>query len=81
MKRLPLAPGDWHCVCDRTGFRVPASQTRREWNGLQVWEKVYETRQPQDYVRGVRDDQSVPFARPVSEPSFLGTNEVQPEDL
>lgn len=77
-----LAPGDWFVRCDRTGFKVPASETRREWNGQIVWEGVYEPRHPQDFVRGVRDDQTVPFARPVNtEDTFLSTNEVTKDDL
>ncbi len=77
-----LAPGDWYVSCDKTGFKVPASETRKEWNGLIVWEQVYEARHPQDFVRGVRDDQTVPFARPVNTAdNFVAVNEVQPEDL
>lgn len=57
------------------------SQTRKEWNGLRVWVGVYEPRQPQDYVRGRKDDMRVPDARPRQPDVFLTTNEVQPEDL
>ena len=80
-KRPDVTPGDWTLVCDRTGFRLLASMTKQEWNNLQVWEKVWEPRQPQDYLTGIRDDQSVPFARPMQEPRFLGVNQVKPEDL
>lgn len=35
-----------------------------EWNGLIVDKRVFEPRQPQDYVKGVNDDQTVPNALP-----------------
>ena len=38
--------------------------TRREWQGLIVRKEVFEPRQPQDFVRGVQDIQTVPYARP-----------------
>jgi hypothetical protein len=56
-------PGDWNVICDRTGFKVKASQTRETWDGLRVRKESWEPRQPQDYVRGVPDDQTVPWAR------------------
>jgi len=58
--------GDFKRRCDRSGFRVHASDTRKEWNGLIVDKRFWEPRHPQDYVKGVKDDQSVPEARPWS---------------
>lgn len=80
--RTTLTPGDYFVRCDRTGFKVPASECVREWDGKIVWREVYEPRHPQDFVRGVREDNSLPFARPVSGADrFLGTNEVTSDDL
>ena len=39
--------------------------SRREWDNLIVSPRVWEPRQPQDFVRGVRDDQAVQNARPL----------------
>ncbi len=74
-------PGDYLCVCDRTGFVVYASDTVQEWNGLRVRRKSYEERHPQDFVRGLGDDQNVPFARPEPTDVFLTDNEVTKDDL
>ena len=41
-----------------------ASRTRKEWNGLIVLDRFWEPRHPQDFVKGVKDDQTVPEARP-----------------
>lgn len=35
-----------------------------EWNNLIVSDRVWEARQPQDFVKGVADNQTVPNARP-----------------
>ena len=56
--------GDFYRICDRTGFKVRASQTSKEWNGLIVRDKSCEPRQSQDFVRGVPDRQDVPDPRP-----------------
>jgi hypothetical protein len=70
------------CICDRCGFKRRAYDTRKEWTGLRVCKDTcWEPRHPQDYVRGVRDDQTVKDPRPRPEDVFLGVNDVQPEDL
>jgi hypothetical protein len=65
-------PGSFYRICDRTGFATRAGRTKREWNGLIVRNDVWEIRQPQDFVSGVIDDQSVPMARPRSIDSYEG---------
>lgn len=42
-----------------------------QWNRLRVDESVWEPRQPQDLVKGVRDKQSVEDARPLSPAQFV----------
>lgn len=56
--------GDYKAVCDRTGFKVYASECRYEWNGLFVRKKSWEIRQPQDFVKAKKDNLTVPVARP-----------------
>lgn len=75
-------PGDPWLQCDRSGFKVRRSQTRQEWNGLIVRKSDWESRQPQDFVRGRADKQSFPGSRPEPEEDiFLGDNEVKSGDL
>lgn len=57
-------PGSFYRISDRTGFATRAEYTQMEWTGLIVERQVWEIRQPQDFVRGVNDDQTVPYARP-----------------
>lgn len=72
---LHYRPGSWYMVDDRSGFPERAEKMKREWDNLMVDERRWEPRQPQDYVRGVRDDQTVPVARPISTPSFVGPSQ------
>lgn len=57
-------PGDFYRIDERSGFKVRASRTRKEWTGRIVRDQSFEFRQPQDLVRGVVDDQTVPDPRP-----------------
>lgn len=43
----------------------------REWNGLRVRRESAEERHPQDLVKGVGDDQTVPFARPDGDTGYI----------
>lgn len=45
-----------------------ASELRRTWDGFYVCEECWEPRHPQDFVRGVPDNPSVPWTRPDDSP-------------
>lgn len=64
-------PGDFWRIDDRTGFAVRASRTVKEWNGQIVAREDFETRHPQDFVRGRADKQAVPDPRPEPPDQFL----------
>lgn len=66
-------PGDHYNIDDRTGFKVRASRTKKEWTGRIVREQSFEPRQPQDLVQGVPDIQTVPEPRPRQVNVFLVT--------
>lgn len=65
-------PGRFYRVDDRSGFTVAAERTQKEWDGSIVADGLWEPRHPQDFVRGIRDDQSVPDARPPAPDTFVG---------
>lgn len=65
-------PGSFYRRCDRTGFKERDFGTKKEWNGLWVREESWEPRQPQDFVRGVYDDQRVEEPRVSPTPRILG---------
>lgn len=57
-------PGTWNCLCDVCGFKFKATDLRLRWDGAFVCSKDWETRHPQDFVRGRVDKQRVDIARP-----------------
>lgn len=61
--------GDWKTVCDVCGRLYKAESLRKRWDGLMVCSEDFETRQPQDFVRGAHDRQIPPWVR--SEPADL----------
>lgn len=65
-------PGTFYRMCDRTGFKTRSYRTRKEWTGLIVRDSVWEARQPQDFVKGVIDDQTVPEPRPRQPTTLIG---------
>lgn len=71
-RKLHYRPGSFYRVDDRTGFPQRAERTRKQWNDLIVDERVWEPRQPQDLVKGVKDDQTVPEARPLAPAVYVG---------
>lgn len=66
--------GSFYRIDDRTGFATRAEDTQMEWQGLMVSRRVFERRHPQDFVKGVADNQTVPYARPRSSNPAVGTS-------
>jgi len=67
--------GTYNGICDRCGSKFKFSDLKLEWDGLYVCTAngCWEARQPQDYVKGVRDNMSVPVSRPDQPSVFLDT--------
>lgn len=58
-------------ICDRCGFEYPLNQLRKEWTGLRVCSADYDRRHPQEFVRGVPDNQTLHDPRPEPAPIFV----------
>jgi hypothetical protein len=63
-----FASGEWNYYCDLCGRKNKSSRSMFTWNGLRVCRHHREIRNPQDFLRGVKDDQSVPWTRPYQPP-------------
>jgi hypothetical protein len=75
-----VSPG--HERCMRCGFIKGHSKMRREWTGLLVCEDTcWDPRHPQMTLRGVPDDQTVPWKRPEPAPVFLNPGDVTGDSL
>lgn len=57
-------PGDWNAACFRCGAKRKASEMRKQWQGFWVCPEHWEPRHPQDFVKGVPDNPSVPWSQP-----------------
>jgi hypothetical protein len=80
-KRDFYKKGDYNVICDRCEGKFKASECAKTWDNLFVCKYgCWETRQPQDFVRGRKDDQTVPIARVRGEPQYI-TDPITPEDL
>lgn len=68
MRQWPgLKVGEWKAVCDECGWDYHSSDLKEDWKGLMKCPTCWEPRHPQDFVRGVQDDPSVPWTRPAVE--------------
>lgn len=56
--------GDFNAYCSMCGRKRKASTMEKNWQGLYRCPQHNEARQPQDFVRGVKDDTSVPWSQP-----------------
>ena len=63
-KKTYYKPGDWNAICDVCGFKFKASQLLKRWDGLMVCMDDFETRHPQDFIRPIKERNSVPWTRP-----------------
>jgi hypothetical protein len=59
-----LLLGDYNAACSMCGRKRKASQMVKNWQGLYRCPEHNEPRQPQDFVRGMQDVQTVPWAQP-----------------
>jgi hypothetical protein len=69
---MAYIPGDFWRICDRCGFSYRSSQTFKTWDGLYVCREDFETRHPQDFVRGRVDKQNVLGPRPDDDGPSIG---------
>lgn len=68
----PTGPGKSQGIDDWSGFKVDHDKLRLEWDGLRTVDP--DIRNPQDFVKGVKDDQSLPWARPEAPDVFMAEN-------
>lgn len=63
-----LKLGDYNAQCFECGRKFKFSMLKQHWKGYYVCPDHWEPRQPQDFVRGSVDNQSVPYAQPQPAP-------------
>jgi len=63
--------GEWSTICDVCGRKFRNQDLRQRWDGLKTCSDDWETRQPQDFVRGVADYQAPVWTRPEASDQFV----------
>jgi len=71
MSRTRYKKGDWNVIEDIGGKQVKSSKTQLRWDGHRVLKCDYEERHPQDFIRAIPDDPSVPWTRSESQDNYL----------
>ena len=66
-----LRVGDYNAICDVCGRKFKFSRLRQKWDNTWACEQDWEPRQPQDYLKGIKDNMSVPLSRPDPPTLFL----------
>jgi hypothetical protein len=64
------ADGEWNTICDMCGFKYKSSQIKKQWDGVMACRKCWRPRQPQDFVRGTKDQQRVSWTRDEAPDAF-----------
>lgn len=59
-----LRLGDWNVACSQCGRKRKASTMVKNWQGMWRCPEHNEPRQPQDFVKGVREHITPPFVQP-----------------
>ena len=65
---VPQAIDPW------SGFKIDHADLVRQWDGQYTWSKTCDIRNPQDFVRGVKDNQALDTPRPESPDQFTAAN-------
>ena len=65
-------PRGWNMLCQVCGFKYKNEEMKLRWDGVWCCPEDWELRQPQDFVRGVRDPMTVPYTAPEPPNVFSG---------
>ena len=62
-------PPEPQSIDDYSGFKVPLSKLKKDWQGLLTVSP--DRRNEQDYLRGIKDNMALPYSRPESANQFV----------
>lgn len=77
--RTTFKHGDWLAQCDRCDEKFHASDLRKTWDNLYVCKLDWEPRHPMDFLKGFKDDTSVPWTRPSRPDTEIDTSAWAPQ--
>jgi hypothetical protein len=65
------APGQWNFRCQECYKKLKSGEALRRWDNLWVGPECYEIRNPQDFQRGIPDNQNPPWTTGDPPPIFV----------
>ena len=65
--------GAWNARCQECWKKIKSTEALKRWDGFWVCWRCYEIRNPQDFVRGIPDNQGVPWSTGNPPPIFIDT--------
>ena len=72
-------PGGHNAVCYECGRKMKASMLVKHWQGYWVCPEHWEPRHPQDFVKSVPDNMTVPWDQP--DPAWVFAATCGPNDI
>lgn len=63
--------GQWNAQCDICGLVFKSGELKEAWDKSMRCSQCWEPRHPQDFVKGVQDNMSTPWARPIQLPDGI----------
>jgi hypothetical protein len=66
--------GQWKAICDVCGGLFHSGDLRQRWDGFMVCKNDFETRHPQDFLKGVKENPNVPWSRREPSDVFITPN-------
>jgi len=64
--------GSWNVRCQECDKKLKSVDVYRRWDGMYVGRECLEPRNPQDFVRGIPDNASVPWATGNPDFNYIG---------
>ena len=65
--------GAWNLRCQECYKKIKSTDAYFRWDNLWVCSTCWEIRNPQDFVRGIPDNSSIPFSTGNPPPIYIGT--------
>lgn len=63
--------GSWNFYCQECGKKLKAAEGLHRWDNFWVGPECWEIRNPQDFIRGIPDNPSVPWSTGNVPPIFV----------
>lgn len=71
MSKTYWKSGSWNAICDICNRKYKASELILNWRGQMVCQEDYETRNEQELIRPIKDQNKLPWTRPRGTDQFV----------